>query len=351
MPERLDHDLPADPGRVEDLVDQRPGAEAGREVHERLVGQVRQLHRPPPGQPVPGRYGEHLRHLQQLPRGQLTRHAARADTEEADLDVTVAQAGDDTGRALGLDAQLQLDVLVAAPELARRGRQVDQPEARQQPDPDRAAHPGAEFVDDVPGALDRVHHRQRLRQQRRTGLGQYDALRRPLEQRHLQIAFERRDRRAHRTLHDVQPPRRERETPLVRHRDEVLQLPKLHAQSLAASPERRPRRLRRHPIYQRSTGKGVTATLANVLVARGVLGTTSRSLELWPEFAAHGKGRATLRHVLTHSVGVPGAPASTTLARPARLGRDDRGDRRERAVVGAGHEDGVPRADVRLPGR
>ncbi|GAB3813273.1 serine hydrolase domain-containing protein [Kribbella italica] len=67
------------------------------------------------------------------------------------------------------------------------------------------------------------------------------------------------------------------------------------------------------PIYSASTGKGVTATLANVLVARGVLRYDEPIAELWPEFAAHGKGRATLRHVLTHSVGVPAIPASTTL--------------------------------------
>jgi CubicO group peptidase (beta-lactamase class C family) len=59
------------------------------------------------------------------------------------------------------------------------------------------------------------------------------------------------------------------------------------------------------PIYSASTGKGVTATLANVLVAQEVLGYDEPIGVLWPEFAAHGKGRATLRHVLTHSVGVP----------------------------------------------
>lgn len=30
--------------------------------------------------------------------------------------------------------------------------------------------------------------------------------------------------------------------------------------------------------------------------------------EVWPEFAAHGKGAATLRHVLTHTVGLPAIP-------------------------------------------
>ncbi|GAA1534156.1 serine hydrolase domain-containing protein [Kribbella lupini] len=68
------------------------------------------------------------------------------------------------------------------------------------------------------------------------------------------------------------------------------------------------------PIYSGSTGKGVTSTLANVLVARGVLRYDEPVAELWPEFAVHGKGRATLRHVLTHSAGVPAIPATTTPA-------------------------------------
>jgi CubicO group peptidase (beta-lactamase class C family) len=35
-------------------------------------------------------------------------------------------------------------------------------------------------------------------------------------------------------------------------------------------------------------------------------------VELWPEFRAHGKHTVTVRHVLTHSAGVPGIPADTT---------------------------------------
>jgi CubicO group peptidase (beta-lactamase class C family) len=40
------------------------------------------------------------------------------------------------------------------------------------------------------------------------------------------------------------------------------------------------------PIYSASTGKGVTATLANVLVAQEVLGYDEPIADLWPEFAA-----------------------------------------------------------------
>ncbi len=66
------------------------------------------------------------------------------------------------------------------------------------------------------------------------------------------------------------------------------------------------------PFYAYSVGKGATATVAHVLVERGVFGYDTRIVELWPEFGARGKEAATLRHVLTHTVGVPGIPAGTT---------------------------------------
>ncbi|MEU4534641.1 serine hydrolase domain-containing protein [Streptosporangium sp. NPDC023825] len=66
------------------------------------------------------------------------------------------------------------------------------------------------------------------------------------------------------------------------------------------------------PFWSASTGKGVTSTVAHVLVERGVLGYDTPIAELWPEFGAHGKERATVRHALTHSTGVPGVPVDTT---------------------------------------
>ncbi|XVQ09090.1 serine hydrolase domain-containing protein [Spirillospora sp. CA-255316] len=66
------------------------------------------------------------------------------------------------------------------------------------------------------------------------------------------------------------------------------------------------------PFYSASTGKGVTATVAHVLAERGLFGYDTPIVELWPEFGAHGKDRATVRHALTHTVGVPGLPDGTT---------------------------------------
>ena len=65
------------------------------------------------------------------------------------------------------------------------------------------------------------------------------------------------------------------------------------------------------PFYTYSTGKGMTATVVHVLVERGLLGYDTPMVELWPEFGAHGKASATVRHALTHTVGVPAVPPGT----------------------------------------
>jgi CubicO group peptidase (beta-lactamase class C family) len=66
------------------------------------------------------------------------------------------------------------------------------------------------------------------------------------------------------------------------------------------------------PFFSASTGKSMTSTVVHVLAERGVFGYDTPIVELWPEFGAHGKQAATIRHALTHSVGVPGVPADTT---------------------------------------
>ncbi|MCN9242369.1 beta-lactamase family protein [Streptomyces sp. RY43-2] len=67
------------------------------------------------------------------------------------------------------------------------------------------------------------------------------------------------------------------------------------------------------PFYSASTGKGVTATVAHVLADRGALDYDTPIVALWPEFGAHGKDKATVRHALTHSVGVPAVPSDLTV--------------------------------------
>lgn len=66
-------------------------------------------------------------------------------------------------------------------------------------------------------------------------------------------------------------------------------------------------------FYNWSIGKGATATLVHRLVEAGVLGYDTRVVELWPEFARHGKHEITVRHALNHSAGLPGLPAGVTV--------------------------------------
>ncbi|WP_197990422.1 serine hydrolase domain-containing protein [Streptomyces pactum] len=67
-------------------------------------------------------------------------------------------------------------------------------------------------------------------------------------------------------------------------------------------------------VHSFSVGKGFTATLVHVLAERGLLDHDTPIAELWPEFAAHGKERITVRQVLTHTAGVPHLPDRLTRA-------------------------------------
>ena len=66
-------------------------------------------------------------------------------------------------------------------------------------------------------------------------------------------------------------------------------------------------------FFSYSIGKGVAATVVHVLAERGVLDYDTRIVELWPEFGAHGKEKATVRHALSQSAGVPGLPDGLTV--------------------------------------
>jgi CubicO group peptidase (beta-lactamase class C family) len=53
-----------------------------------------------------------------------------------------------------------------------------------------------------------------------------------------------------------------------------------------------------------SAGKPITAVAIAQLVERGLLAWDMRVVEVIPEFASHGKGSVTIRHLLTHSGGL-----------------------------------------------
>jgi CubicO group peptidase (beta-lactamase class C family) len=61
-----------------------------------------------------------------------------------------------------------------------------------------------------------------------------------------------------------------------------------------------------------STTKGVTTTCIHMLAERSLLDYDTPIAEYWPEFAANGKARATIRDALTHRIGVPQMPANAT---------------------------------------
>ena len=65
-------------------------------------------------------------------------------------------------------------------------------------------------------------------------------------------------------------------------------------------------------FFAGSTAKGVLSSLVHAQVAAGTLDYDLRLAEVWPEFAARGKGNVTVRHVLMHQAGVPGLPADLT---------------------------------------
>lgn len=53
-----------------------------------------------------------------------------------------------------------------------------------------------------------------------------------------------------------------------------------------------------------STGKGVLATLAHIMVSQGLVEYDLPIAHYWPEFAQNGKAQMTLRHILSHQSGL-----------------------------------------------
>lgn len=60
------------------------------------------------------------------------------------------------------------------------------------------------------------------------------------------------------------------------------------------------------PVF--SVTKGMAATLLHILAERGQISYETPLAEVWPEFAAHGKGGIRVRHALNHTAGLQYAP-------------------------------------------
>ena len=59
------------------------------------------------------------------------------------------------------------------------------------------------------------------------------------------------------------------------------------------------------PFCVYSTAKAITTTVAHMLIERGVFSLDDRVCDYLPTYTSHGKDRTTIRHVMTHSAGVP----------------------------------------------
>jgi CubicO group peptidase (beta-lactamase class C family) len=59
------------------------------------------------------------------------------------------------------------------------------------------------------------------------------------------------------------------------------------------------------PFCVYSTAKGITSTVVHMLVERGDFSLDDRVCDYLPTYTSHGKDRTTIRHVMTHSAGVP----------------------------------------------
>lgn len=59
------------------------------------------------------------------------------------------------------------------------------------------------------------------------------------------------------------------------------------------------------PFCVYSAAKAITTTVVHMLVERGAFSLDDRVCEYLPSYTSHGKDRTTIRHVVTHSAGVP----------------------------------------------
>jgi CubicO group peptidase (beta-lactamase class C family) len=61
-----------------------------------------------------------------------------------------------------------------------------------------------------------------------------------------------------------------------------------------------------------SVAKAITATALHMQADRGLIDYNAPIARYWPEYAAHGKDKTTVRHALTHRAGIPQMPEGVT---------------------------------------
>ena len=70
------------------------------------------------------------------------------------------------------------------------------------------------------------------------------------------------------------------------------------------------------PFCVFSAAKAITTTVVHMLVERGAFSLDDRVCDYLPTYTSHGKDRTTIRHVMTHSAGVPFATGPAAEPRP-----------------------------------
>jgi CubicO group peptidase (beta-lactamase class C family) len=67
------------------------------------------------------------------------------------------------------------------------------------------------------------------------------------------------------------------------------------------------------PVLVWSTSKGITATCMHILAERGLIAYDDAIADYWPAFATHGKEAISIRHIMSHTAGIPNLPDDMTL--------------------------------------
>ena len=100
-----------------------------------------------------------------------------------------------------------------------------------------------------------------------------------------------------------------------------------------------------------STTKTMTALCVLMLHDRGVLDVDQPVADVWPEFAENGKEAVLVRHILSHSAGLPGFDDADRRGSVVRLGLRVRTPGVPGSLVGARHEVRVPLCDPGVAAR
>ena len=202
---------------------------AAREREHGLVAQFRQRDRLAPAECVAVMNADHERLDRDLTCVDRRRKRLRAEADDRGVDPAVGDGG-----------ERRLVLFVRDHDLDRGMGTVERPERGGEPVIDRpgdadaqaAAQQPAQRCDRVPAVLGRGERGAGMREERLAGPGERDSRAVAVEQRLAELKLEAADLRADRRLRHRDANRRTRELGLFGDRDEVVELPQIHNESL-----------------------------------------------------------------------------------------------------------------------